>query len=170
MKSRFEKSGGYYAMNNTDLLHTRVLQYRYKLRQLEAERDTAIKKAAPPEREKVKAQYQNSINLLEEKYRKYCDVVLDEMKLTIARKKQEIDRAEMIVSAIRNQLPGVMDENNPFYNSGDKLKRAAKKRRITTDEALKDKQLFYEIVAGGFLPARCRDVLHKVVDDFESVL
>ena len=173
MKSRFEKNGGYYAMNNTDLLHTRVKQYRAKRQALEDERALKLKKTRAANRDKVKARYQDKLNQLNERYRKFCIVALDEMQLTINRKREALNRAELAVCAIRRQLPGVldMDEKNPRYDIAQRLLMESKRQKKTADEIVKDKRLFYKVIGGGHLNrVQYYKALCSVVDDFESAV
>lgn len=173
MKSRFEKDGGYYAMNNTDLLHTRILQYRAKRRQLEEERALKVKKARPANREKVKKGYQNKLDRLEERYRKFCTVALDEMTLTINRKREALNRADLAVYSIRRQLAGVldMDEKSLKNDVAQRLRTESKRQKKTPDEIVKDKRLFYKIITAGHLNrVQYYNAVCSVLDDFESIL
>ena len=173
MKTRFEKDGGYYAMNNTDLLHTRILQYRAKRRQLEDERALKLKNARAASRDRVKKTYQDKLSQLEERYRKFCTVALDEMTLTINRKREALNRAELAVYAIRRQLSGVleMDEKNLRYDVAQRLRAESKRQKKTPDEVMKDKRLFYKIITAGHLNrVQYYNAVCGVLDDFESIL
>jgi hypothetical protein len=173
MKTRFEKDGGYYAMNNTDLLHTRILQYRAKRRQLEDERALKLKNARAASRDRVKKTYQDKLSQLEERYRKFCTVALDEMTLTINRKREALNRAELAVCAIRQQLSGVldMDEKNLRYDVAQRLRAESKRQKKTPDEVMKDKRLFYKIITAGHLNrVQYYNAVCGVLDDFESIL
>lgn len=169
-RSRYEKNGGYYAMNNSDLLHTRVLQYRAKLEALTDEEAWMVERASERTRPAVRERYQRKREALEKRYTRFIRIALDEMERNIVLKKASVMQAEDVLEALQGTMRGILDSDQGNRWSFPELVRTESRRKKTSEQkVLGDKYTFFRLACRKALTPKKFEAFCSVVDDFESI-